>query len=84
MVPSKSTKGAKGARVGATVALQDLSSGKTVTYQLVDSSETDPAAGKISVVSPVGSAVVGSHKGDEVSVPAPKGERRYKISSIKF
>ncbi len=84
VVASTSTKGAKGARVGATVALQDLSSGKTMTYQLVDSSETDPAGGKISVVSPVGSAVLGCQKGDEVSVQAPKGERRYKISSIKF
>ena len=72
------------ARVGATVVLHDLSSGKNVTYTLVDSTEADPLGGKISIVSPVGSAVVGSKSGDEVAVQAPKGERRYKISSVKF
>ncbi len=72
------------ARVGATVVLQDLTSGKNVTYTLVDSTEADPLAGKISVVSPVGSAVVGSKSGEEVTVQAPQGERRYKLSSVKF
>lgn len=72
------------ARVGATVVLQDLTSGKSVTYTLVDSTEADPLAGKISVVSPVGSAVVGSKSGEEVTVQAPQGERRYKLSSVKF
>ncbi|MEX2431205.1 MAG: transcription elongation factor GreA [Dehalococcoidia bacterium] len=72
------------ARVGSTVVLEDLLSGKNVSYTLVDSTEADPVAGKISVVSPVGKAVVGCRKGDEVKVQAPKGERCYKVSSIKF
>ncbi|MEX2599340.1 MAG: transcription elongation factor GreA [Dehalococcoidia bacterium] len=72
------------ARVGATVILEDLGSGKNVSYTLVDSTEADPTAGKISVSSPVGKAVVGAQKGDEVCVQAPKGERRYKVASLKF
>ncbi|MEE8517857.1 MAG: transcription elongation factor GreA [Dehalococcoidia bacterium] len=72
------------ARVGATIVLHDLTTGKNVTYKLVDSTEADPVAGKISVSSPVGSAIVGSRSGDEVEVQAPKGERHYKISSVKF
>jgi transcription elongation factor GreA len=72
------------ARVGATVVLQDLNTGKNVSYTLVDSTEADPTAGKISDVSPVGKAVMGRRKGEEVCVLAPKGERRYKVSSINF
>jgi transcription elongation factor GreA len=72
------------ARVGATVVLRDLASGKNVTYMLVDSTEADPLAGKISTISPVGRAIVGSKSGEEVTVLAPKGERHYKLSSVKF
>lgn len=77
------TKGSKGARVGNTVVLKDLTSGKNVTYKLTDTAEADPLSGKISIVSPVGGAVVGCSQGDEFAVQTPKGERRYQVSSIK-
>ena len=70
------------ARVGSTVVFQDIASGKDGRYLLVDSSEADPASGKISVVSPVGKALVGSHPGDDVEVSAPKGVLRYRIVSV--
>jgi transcription elongation factor GreA len=73
----------RGARVGNTVVLQDLGTGKDVTYKLTDSAEADPLAGKISIVSPVGQAIIGHTKGDEVKVQTPKGERRYKVADIK-
>jgi transcription elongation factor GreA len=80
------TAGEKGnrAKAGATVQLDDLDTGRNVAYTLVDSTEADPIAGKISVVSPVGKALVGCRKGDEVKVQTPKGVRRYKVSAIKF
>ncbi len=73
-----------GARVGAAVVLHDIDSGKNVTYTLVDSMEADPAAGKISVASPVGAAITGRSEGQEVQVQTPKGTRRYRIGSVKF
>jgi len=73
----------KGARVGATVTLQDLETHKNVAYTLVDSAEADPSAGKISVASPVGSAIVGAIAGQEIAVQAPRGERRYRVSAVK-
>lgn len=76
-------KQGKGARVGNTVALKDLTSGKIVNYKLTDSAEADPLSGKISIVSPVGGAVIGCLKGDEFAVQTPKGERWYLVSSIK-
>ena len=77
------TKQGKGARVGNTVVLKDLTSGKNVTYKLTDTAEADPLSGKISIVSPVGGAVVGRSQGDEIAVQTPKGERRYQLASIK-
>ena len=71
------------AQVGRRVVLQDLSSGKRVTYTLVDSAEADPLNGKLSVVSPVGRAVVGHVAGDEVDVVAPKGTLRYRVAAVR-
>ena len=76
-------KQGKGARVGNTVVLHDLGSGKKATYKLTDSAEADPSGGKISIVSPVGKAVVGCFAGDEIAVQTPKGERKYMLASIK-
>ena len=76
--------GSRGAQVGATVVLEELGTDKRMTYTLVDSAEADPAGGKVSVVSPVGKAMVGCHTGDEVAVLAPKGERKYRIASVRF
>ena len=36
------------------------------TYTLVGSAEAEPSAGRLSVVSPVGRALVGARPGDEV------------------
>lgn len=76
-------KQGKGVRVGSTVVLQDLGSGKNVTYKLTDSAEADPTGGKISIVSPVGEALMGRAAGDEIAVQTPKGERKYILSTIK-
>ncbi len=76
-------KQGKGVRVGSVVVLQDLGSGKNVTYKLTDSAEADPLGGKISIVSPVGEALMGHNPGEEIAVQTPKGERKYFLSTIK-
>jgi transcription elongation factor GreA len=70
------------AQVGSLVVLKDLSSGKEIRYMLVDSAESDPLRGKISVASPVGKAVVGCSQGDAVEVKVPKGVKSYKVVSV--
>ena len=54
------------------------------TYLLADSGE-ERADGMrtITTTSPLGSALVGSHEGDEVSYDAPGGSFRYRVAGFK-
>ena len=66
--------------VGSTVTLAAPDgSGKFVTFTVVESRESDPVKGRVSVEAPIAVAVVGREVGEEVVVPAPRGERRYRI-----
>jgi transcription elongation factor GreB len=46
--------------------------------------EFDAAAGRISVDSPVGRALMGKRLGDEVAVRRPKGETLYIVMKIEY
>ncbi|MCL2696390.1 MAG: transcription elongation factor GreA [Clostridiales bacterium] len=66
--------------VGSVVTLQN---GKAkTTYQIVGSAETNPAAGKISNLSPIGSALLGRSAGESVDVVTPGGTVQLKILKI--
>jgi len=45
--------------------------------------ESDPSAGRISVDSPVGRALVGRKKGDKVTVSVPSGTLTLTIKAVK-
>ena len=68
---------------GATVTLID-SNDKKVTYQIVGQDESDINAGKISITSPIGKALLGKEEGETVIVKAPKGDVEYQIESFEF
>jgi transcription elongation factor GreA len=67
-------------QIGSHVSLQS-EDGKE-SFQIVGSAEAAPAEGKISNESPVGRALLGRKKGDEVTVSVPAGDTKYKILSI--
>lgn len=71
------------AKLGSTVVLANLGTGAEVRYTLVGPDEASPAQGKISVVSPVGKALVDRQAGDEVEVAAPAGTVRFRIERIE-
>jgi transcription elongation factor GreA len=68
--------------VGSRVVLKNALTGQEFTYMLVDSLETDPAAGKISDASPLGRALLDRMMGDKVEVPTPRGTVPYVVSRI--
>ena len=67
---------------GDTVVLRDLASDEQASYTLVDASEANPIECKISVASPMGQALLGQMKGQNVEVKAPAGILRYQIEDI--
>ncbi|MFA6608797.1 MAG: transcription elongation factor GreA [Candidatus Paceibacterota bacterium] len=68
--------------VGTTVTVLKKGEKKEKQFQLVGSQESDSLAGKISNESPLGQALLGKSKGDEVSFTTPKGEMVYTIKEI--
>jgi transcription elongation factor GreA len=70
------------AKLGSTVVLLEIATGEKRTYTLATKNEANPANGKISIVSPLGKAVLFQHEGDVVKVVAPVGEILYKIEKI--
>jgi len=69
--------------VGERVHVQDLTSGDRLELELVGAPESDPTAGRISVVSPVGKAIVGLQRGQVVEVETPLGGRRFKVLEVE-
>jgi transcription elongation factor GreA len=69
-------------RVGSLVHVVD-GNGKRSTYTIVGSAEAKPSEKKLSNESPVGKALLGHKRGEQVAVATPKGERRLKITKIE-
>ena len=68
---------------GATVTLIDEDN-KKVKYQLVGQVEADANKGRISYNAPLGRALIGRQKGEDVQVSTPSGDRYYEIAKIEF
>jgi transcription elongation factor GreA len=67
-------------RVGSIVHVKE--GGKSTKYKIVGSAEAAPAEMKLSNESPVGKALLGRKRGEEVTFSTPKGERKLKITKI--
>ncbi len=59
-------------------------SGKEMTIQLVFPSEADYERGKISIMAPIGTALIGYGVGDTVEWRVPAGIRRLKIQEVLY
>jgi regulator of nucleoside diphosphate kinase len=66
------------------VRLKDLKSGKTVMYSLVFPSEANSDEGHVSVLAPIGTALLGNRSGDVVESKVPSGLRRLKVKEILY
>ena len=69
---------------GATVTLVDVDNEQEVVYQIVGEDEADIKAGKISVTSPVGKALIGHRLDDEVRIQVPSGIKVYEVTDIQY
>ena len=68
--------------LGVKVTLLDMTYNEELSYTLVSPNEASPQAGRISVASPVGRALLEHTVGDVVEVEAPGGTMQYRIESV--
>jgi transcription elongation factor GreA len=66
---------------GSTVVVRDAH-GAEQTWRIVSSHDAAPREGRLSVDSPVATALLGRAAGEQVSVSLPKGERTLTVLSI--
>lgn len=71
------------AYIGSTVRVFNPKTGKELLYTLVSPVEADMAAGKISVKSPVGEALLGKSVGEVAIARVPAGELRLEVREIQ-
>ncbi len=64
------------------VRVLDLVSGQESTYTICYPSEADLEAGKLSVLAPIGTALLGYREGDVIEWPVPGGVRVLKIVEL--
>jgi regulator of nucleoside diphosphate kinase len=65
------------------VRVRDSATGVSSDYVLVPPSQADLAAGHISVLAPLGTALLGYREGDEVEWQMPGGVRRLRIENVR-
>ena len=66
------------------VRVRDVSAGESETYTLVYPDEADILAGKVSVLAPLGIALLGARVGQVVDFEAPAGPRRLKVEKVLY
>jgi transcription elongation factor GreA len=69
-----------GAGIGASVTVEV--DGASTTYVLVGSAESDPGAGRLSIASPVGRALLGATAGAVVEIETPRGRTTYRVVEV--
>jgi transcription elongation factor GreA len=67
---------------GHRVLLENIDTGEDVEYQLVGPDESNIERGRISISSPLGSAILGKKPGDELILVVPGGKRVYELVEI--
>jgi regulator of nucleoside diphosphate kinase len=70
--------------MNSTVVLLDLETGEKETYTLVFPENADVSSGRISVLAPIGTAMLGYEAGDVFEEDVPAGKRRLRVERIIY
>lgn len=69
--------------LGTRVTVKELGTGREAQYTLVGPDESDPASGRISMLSPLGKAFLGHKAKEKVTAHLPGGSIAFEILSIE-
>jgi transcription elongation factor GreA len=70
-------------KLGTSVTLRAVDSGKEQSFQIVGANESEPSSGLLSHSSPVGRAVLERREGERVTVSTPRGSTEYDIVKVE-
>jgi regulator of nucleoside diphosphate kinase len=70
--------------MNSTVKISDLESGEQFVYTLVYPDSADISGGRLSILAPVATGLLGYRVGDVVEWPVPAGIRKMKIDQILY
>ena len=68
----------------STMSLKDLDTGEKVIYWLAFPTEANYSEGKISILAPVGTAMLGYQRGDVIEWEVPSGVRRLRVEEVLY
>ena len=66
------------------VLVRDLDTGRESEYTLVFPTDAEIAQGKISILAPIATALLGYREGDEIEWPTPGGRRHFKVIKVLY
>ena len=66
------------------VRLMDLQDGSVLEYTVVYPGEANFSEGKISIVAPIGAAMIGYKVGDEIEWEVPAGRRHFMVEAVLY
>ena len=66
------------------VRLEDIDTGQAMEYTLTFPADADVETGKISVLAPIGTAMIGYRAGDRISWAVPGGEKNLLVKEILY
>jgi regulator of nucleoside diphosphate kinase len=69
--------------INAQITVRDLATSDERTYTLVLPSQADLTAGRVSILAPLGTALLGFREGDEIEWNMPGGTRKLRIVAVK-
>ncbi|MCI0464262.1 MAG: nucleoside diphosphate kinase regulator [Gemmataceae bacterium] len=70
--------------MNSVVRLRDRVSDETEVYELVYPADADMAHNRISVLAPIGTAILGYQLGDVIEWPVPAGLRRLRVEEVLY
>ena len=69
------------AQLGSTVKIKHAD-GEVASYMLVSAAEADPRKGRLSVESPIGRALLGKKKKEEITAETPSGPEKLSVLDV--
>ncbi|SFO19658.1 regulator of nucleoside diphosphate kinase [Chitinophaga sp. YR627] len=70
-------------RLNSLVSVKEVNSGKVTDFRIVMPIDADIKQKKISILAPLGAALIGFRKGDEVEWKMPAGVKRFTVLNVQ-